>query len=117
VARHSVRTAIDALLALKEAADTARDVGHHATGPEILDKQCRWFREAADTGIVMNAARSSKLHKKQNALATRMRDQADDYLRFAHDLRVPFDNRSAILARILPGPGPPARPRIRSCLG
>ena len=40
--------AIDALLALKEAADAA----HHATGPEILDKQCRWFREAADAGSV-----------------------------------------------------------------
>ncbi len=36
--------AIDALLALTEAAGTARDAGHHATGPEILDKQCRWFR-------------------------------------------------------------------------
>ena len=75
--------AIDALLALKEAADAARDAGHDATDPEILDKQCRWFREAADAGIVLNAARRSKLQKKRNALATRMRDRADDYLRFA----------------------------------
>ena len=87
--------AIDALLALKEAVDAARYAGHHATGPEILDKQCRWFREAADAGIVLNAARRSKLQKKRNALATRMRDRADDYLRFAHDLRVPFDNNQA----------------------
>ena len=83
--------AIDALLALKEAADA----GHHATDPEILDKQCRWFREAADAGIVLNAARRSKLQKKRNALATRMRDRAGDYLRFAHDLQVPFDNNRA----------------------
>jgi transposase len=89
------RQAIDALLALNKAADAARDAGHHATDPEILDKQCRWFREAADAGIVLNAARRSKLQKKRNALATRMRDRADDYLRFAHDLRVPFDNNQA----------------------
>jgi transposase len=83
--------AIDVLLALKEAVDA----GHHATDPEILDKQCRWFREAADAGIVLNAARRSKLQKKRNALATRMRDRADDYLRFARDLRVPSGNEGA----------------------
>ena len=87
--------AIDALLALKEAAGAARDAGHGAIDPEILEKQSRWFREAADAGIVLNAARRSKLQKKRNALATRMRDRADDYLRFAHDLRVPFDNNQA----------------------
>ena len=87
--------AIDALLALKEAADATRDAGHHAIDPEILYKQCRWFREAADAGIVLNAARRSKLQKKRNALAARMRDRADDYLRFARDLRVPFDNNQA----------------------
>jgi transposase len=87
--------AIDALLALKEAADAARDAGRCAIDPEILDKQCRWFREAADAGIVLNAAHRSKLQKKRNVLATRMRDRADDYLRFAHDLQVPFDNNQA----------------------
>jgi hypothetical protein len=87
--------AIDALLALKEAADAAREAGHCTIDPEILEKQCRWFREAADAGIVLNAARRSKLQKKRNALATRMRDRADDYLRFARDLQVPFDNNRA----------------------
>jgi transposase len=87
--------AIDALLALKETAGTAREAGSRAIDPEILEKQSRWFREAADTGIVLNAARRSKLQKKRHALATRMRDRADDYLRFAHDLQVPFDNNRA----------------------
>ena len=87
--------AIDALLALKEAAGTARDAGRGTIDPEILEKQCRWFREAADAGIVLNAVRRSKLQKKRNALATRMRDRADDYLRFAHDLQLPFDNNEA----------------------
>jgi transposase len=87
--------AIDALLALKEAADAARETGRGTIDPEILEKQCRWFREAADAGIVLNAARHSKLQKKRNALATRMRDRAGDYLRFARDLQVPFDNNRA----------------------
>lgn len=87
--------AIDALLALKETADAARDAGRGTIDPEILEKQGRWFREAADAGIVLNAARRSKLQRKRNALATRMRDRAGDYLRFAHDLQVPFDNNRA----------------------
>jgi hypothetical protein len=37
----------------------------------------------------------AQLQKKRNALATRMRDRADDYLRSARDLRVPFDNNQA----------------------
>ncbi len=87
--------AIDALLTLNEAAAAARDAGRCAIDPEILEKQSRWYREAADAGIVLNTARRSKLQKKRNALATRMRDRAGDYLRFARDLRVPFDNSEA----------------------
>jgi transposase len=87
--------AIDALLALKEAAGAARAAGCGAIDPGVLDKQARWFREAADAGILLNAARRSKLQKKRHALATRLRDRRDDYLRFARDLRVPFDNNAA----------------------
>jgi transposase len=86
---------IDALLALKDAAGAARAAGHNATGPEILGKQCGYFQDAAAAGITINAGRRTALQKKRHALATRMRDRADDYLRFAHDLRVPFDNNEA----------------------
>ena len=89
------RQATDALLELKKAAGAARAAGHDAIDAEILDKHGRWFRDAADAGIVLNAARGSKLQRKRHALATRMRDRADDYLRFAHDLRVPADNNEA----------------------
>jgi transposase len=89
------RQAIGALLELKQAADAARAAGHDATGAEALEKHGRWFRDAADAGIVLNAARRSKLQRKRHALATRMRDRAGDYLRFAHDLRVPPDNNEA----------------------
>jgi transposase len=89
------RQAIDALLELTQAAGAARAAGHNAIDAEALEKHGRWFRGAADAGIVLNAARRSKLQRKRHALATRMRDRADDYLRFAHDLRVPPDNNES----------------------
>ena len=96
------RQAIDALLELKQAADAARAAGQDAINGEVLDKHGRWFRDAADAGIAINAARRGKLQKKRHALAARMAGRADDYLRFASDLRVPFDNDLAsppVLAR------------------
>jgi transposase len=87
--------AIDALLDLKKATDAARAAGDQAIDAEILDKHGRWFQDAAAVGITLNAARHSPLHKKRHALATRIADRADDYLRFAADLRVPFDNNEA----------------------
>jgi transposase len=87
--------AIDALLELKQAADTAPAGGHDTADPEVLEKHGRWFRDAAEAGIVLNAARCGKLQKKHHALATRMAARADDYLRFAHDLQIHFDNNEA----------------------
>jgi transposase len=89
------RQAVDALLELKQATSAARAAGHDVTDAEVLAKHDRWFRDAADAGIVLNSARCSKLQKKRQALARRMRDRACDYLRFAYDLRVPFDNNEA----------------------
>jgi transposase len=84
--------AIDALLALNEAADAARAAGRDAIDAETRDKHENWYREAAAAGVALNAARQGKLQKKRNALATRMKDREGDYLRFARDLRVPFTN-------------------------
>ncbi len=87
--------AIAALLALKDAAAAARAAGHDATGPDLLARHDKDFRDSAGAGIVLNAARPSKLEKKRHALAIRRRNRAVDYLRFAHDLRVPSDNNEA----------------------
>ena len=89
------RQAIDALLKLKKATDAARAAGQDAIDPDLLAAHAKDFTDAAGTGIVLNAARRSKLQEKRHALATRMRDRAGDYLRFARDLRVPFDNNDA----------------------
>ena len=62
---------------------------------ESLEEHSRWFREAASAGIILNAARRTALHRKRHALASRMAARGADYLRFARDLRVPFDNNEA----------------------
>jgi transposase len=87
--------AIDALLALNEAADAARAAGQDAIGPETRTKHEDWYRQAAATGIALNAARQGKLQQKRHALATRMKTREGDYLRFARDLRIPFTNNPA----------------------
>ena len=87
--------AIDALLALNEAADAARAAGQPAVDIEARTKHEDWYRQAAATGIALNAGRSGKLQQKRHALATRMKDREADYLRFARDLRVPFSNNAA----------------------
>jgi transposase len=89
------RQAIDALLALKEAAEAAREAGHAAMDPQARAGHEDWFRKAAATGIALNAGRKGKLQQKRHALASRMRAREGDYLRFARDLRVPFDNNEA----------------------
>ena len=87
--------AIDALLALNEAAEAARTAGQAAIDAETRNKHEDWYRKAAATGIALNAARHGKLQQKRHALATRMRTREADYLRFARDQRVPFTNNAA----------------------
>jgi transposase len=87
--------AIDALLALDQAAEAARAAGQAAMDPEILTGHEDWYRKAAATGIALNAGRHGKLQQKRHALATRMKDREDDYLRYARDLRIPFTNNAA----------------------
>jgi transposase len=87
--------AVDALLALNEAADAARAAGQDAIDPETRTKHEGWYRQAAATGTALNTARSGKLQQKRHALATRMKNREADYLRFARDLRVPFTNNPA----------------------
>jgi transposase len=89
------RQAIDALLALNEAAEAARAAGQAAIDPGTRTKHEDWYRQAAETGIALNAARQGKLQQKRHALATRMKTREGDYLRFARDLRIPFTNNAA----------------------
>jgi transposase len=87
--------AIDALLNLDKAAEAARAEGKDAIDPQVLAEHEDWYRKAAATGIALNAGRHGKLQEKRHALAKRMKDREDDYLRYARDLRVPFTNNAA----------------------
>jgi transposase len=87
--------AIDALLALNEAAEAARAAGQAAISAEARKEHEDWYRQAAAAGIALNAARQGKLQQRRHALASRMKDREADYLRFARDLRVPFSNNAA----------------------
>ena len=69
-------------------------IGHRrdAVDPAALAAQVRLFRSAALIGASQTAARSGPLMKKHNALARRLLDRQDDYLRFTADFRAPPDN-------------------------
>jgi transposase len=87
--------ATEALTAMQQLVREAISQGHDAVDPDALAAQVRLFRSAALTGANQTAARSGPLMKKHNALARRLRDRQDDYLRFTTDLRAPPDNNGS----------------------
>jgi transposase len=80
---------------LKQAADTARRDGACGLDPVWLAQRVRLFTAAARVGFNVSSARRNDVEAKHNALARRLLDRRDDILRFAHDLRVPFDNNTS----------------------
>lgn len=72
------------------ASDTLEDIDSAALADAV-----HRYRSAALLGVEATRARESKLMSKQNALARRLIDRQDDYLRFTLDPRVPFDNNAA----------------------
>ena len=81
---------IDALLALKAITDTG-------TLPDLdtLAGHRRLIVSAALIGASCDASPPGAVGRRHRALARRLRRRLDDYLRFAGDLRVPFDNNPA----------------------
>jgi transposase len=60
-----------------------------------LAAQKHLLRSALVIAKTRTAKRATKPERKHNNLFTRMLNRWDDYLRFAHDPRVPFDNNPA----------------------
>ena len=87
--------AADALTAMQELVSEAIGQGRDAVDPAALAAQVHLYRSAALIGASQTAARSGTLMKKHNALARRLLDRQDDYLRFTTDLRVPPDNNGS----------------------
>jgi transposase len=66
-----------------------------AVDADALARQVRLYRSAAQIGATQTAARSGKVMKKHNALARRLLDRQDDYLRFTTNRRIPADNNGS----------------------
>jgi len=81
---------IDALLALKAIADTGT-----LAAPEVLAASRRLIVSAALIGASTEAGPPGAVGRRHRARARRIRRRIEDYLRFATDPRVPFDNNPA----------------------
>ena len=84
----------DSLLALHTSVQTAKAAASTAVDAGVLDTHTRLIRAAAVLGATDHTD-PGKLGAKHRALARRIRDRLDDYLRFATDFTVPFDNNAA----------------------
>jgi transposase len=68
--------------------------GRDIADPAAMDAQIHAYRSAALIGASQTAARATALMKKHHALARRLLDRQDDYLRFTRDFRVSSDNNA-----------------------
>ena len=89
--------AADALRQMKDLAGAALAVDGtlNGTGPGRMAAARHEFRSAVLIGQTQTAARAGPLMRKHHALARRLREREDDYLRFTADPRAPFDNNAA----------------------
>jgi transposase len=87
--------AADALTGMLALASEAIAQGRDAADPAALAAQVHSYRSAVLLGARQTAARSGKLMKKHHALACRLRDRREDYLRFTADWRIPADNNGS----------------------
>ena len=84
--------ASDALVAIQKLVLAAIASGADAVDPHALDTQVQLYRCAVQIGITSTAARSDTVMRKHHALARRLFDRQDDYLRFTTNWRIPPDN-------------------------
>lgn len=86
--------AADALVAMQRlTTDTAGSSGR--VDPEAMAEQVHRYRSAVQIGADATAQRATKTMAKQHALARRLLDRQDDYLRFTNHPQVPPDNNGS----------------------
>ena len=85
----------DALVAMQKLIAEAIATDADTVDTDALAAQVRLYRSAVQIGINSTAARSDKVMRKHNALARRLRERQDDYLRFTTDRRIPPDNNGS----------------------
>jgi transposase len=84
--------AADALTAMQKLVSEATAQGHDTVDGTALAAQVHAYRSAAVIGASQTAASAGQLMRKHHALARRLIDRQDDYLRFTSDFRAPPDN-------------------------
>ncbi len=86
--------AADALTAMQKLVSETISQGRDIADPAEMGAQIHAYRSAALIGASQTAARSGALMKKHHALARRLLDRQDGYLRFTTDFRVAPDNNA-----------------------
>ena len=89
-----VDQAADALVAMQRLAAEAA-AGGDTVDADALARQVHHYRSATQVGITDTAARSDTAMRKHNALARRLIDRQEDYLRFTQDRRIPAGNNGS----------------------
>ncbi len=84
--------AADALVAMQRLVTEAIATGADTVDAGALTRQIQLYHSAAQIGITETATRSDAVMKKHNALARRLIDRQNDYLRFTQDRQIPADN-------------------------
>jgi hypothetical protein len=87
--------AADALVAMQKLVADAVATDADTLDAAALDKQTQLYRSGAQIGITQTAARTGTVMRKHNALAHRLLDRQDDYLRFTINWRIPADNNGS----------------------
>ena len=87
--------AAGALTGMQALVSNAIGQGREAADPAALAVQIHRYRSAALLGARQTAARSGTLMRKHHALARRLLDRQDDYLRFTTNWRIPADNNGS----------------------
>lgn len=87
--------AADALVAMQKLVAEAIAAADSDLDQDALGEQVALYRSATQIGITATAARTDKVMKKHNALARRLLNRQDDYLRFTTDWRIPPDNNGS----------------------
>jgi transposase len=87
--------AADALVAMQKLVDDAIETDADTIAPDALGQQIGFYHSAAQIGYTQTSARTTKTMQKHNALAHRLLDRQDDYLRFTQNWRIPPDNNGS----------------------
>src|SRR5262249_16593326 len=69
--------------------------GADTATPDALAEQTHRFVSAAQIGATQTEARTTPAMRREHALARRLLDRRDDYVRFTQDQRIPADNNAS----------------------